>query len=104
MYFFFIEVLVFTLTLVPYSINIQNTNISLLSSIGMCLGVLLAGLTHYWVAWLVATQRSSLAKQRKLLVSPRKAVRWGQSVYVYSCVSVCVCVYMHAHVYVCNSS
>lgn len=65
-----------------------------LSSTGMCPGVLLAGLTHYWVAWLVATQRSFLAKHRKLLDSPKKAVRWGQS--VHWCVCVCVC----AHVYV----
>ncbi len=59
-------------------INIQETNISLPSSTGM----LLAGLIHYWVAWLVATQRSPLAKQKKLLDSPRKAVRWGQRVCV----------------------
>lgn len=64
-----------------------------LSSTGMCPGVLLAGLTHYWVAWLVATQRSFHAKHRKLLDSPKKAVRWGQ------CVHWCVCVSAHVYVY-----
>ncbi|CAB1458259.1 unnamed protein product [Pleuronectes platessa] len=34
----------------------------------------ISGLTHYWVAWSVATQRSSLAKQRKLLDLLRRAV------------------------------
>ena len=81
---------------VSNSINIQHTNISFLSSIGMCPWVLLAGLIHYWVAWLVAAQRSTLAKQRKLLDSPSKAIRRGQRVCVCVCVCVCarVCVCM----------
>lgn len=61
---------------------------SLLSFAATSPGMLLAGLSHYWVAWLVAAQYSPLARHRKLLDSVRMAVRW----------SVC------AHVCVCNSS
>lgn len=57
----------FTLALISNSINIQHINISLPGSIDMSPGVLLAGQIHYWVAWLVATQYSPLAKQKKAI-------------------------------------
>lgn len=44
--------------------NIEHSKMIPLSSVGVWPGVLLIRLAHYWVAWLVTAQHSSVAKQR----------------------------------------
>ena len=71
-------------------------NISLLSSIGMCSGVLLAGFTHYWVA-LVGSYSMLLSCQAENAIGLFKESSKVGSV----CVCVSVCVYMYACPRVC---
>lgn len=78
-----------TLALISNNTDIQHVNISLPRSIDMSPGVLLAGQIHYWVAWLVATQYSPLAKPSQAKPK-KKAIGLSEDSSKAVCIRVCV--------------